>query len=398
MRDLMRFSNLPEYAFPRLRSLLSGIEVEGKIIPMHIGEPTHEFPKFVTESIVNNSKGFNSYPPNDGTETLRQTISSWISNRYEIPPLNHEKQILVLNGTREGLFNAAIALSPETKNNQKSAILLPNPFYQCYMVAAMAAGAEPIFLPTSKETNFLPDLNQIPKEILARTTLFYLCSPSNPQGAIASVKYLKSLFRMAEKYDFKILADECYSEIYYNEKPTGILEISHQISADPERAISFNSLSKRSNLPGLRSGFVAGGSKTISELKKLKSYSGAPLPLPIQYASEAVWKDETHVKRNRKQYSDKLELAIKLLKKFPGFVPPKAGFFLWLPVKNGERTTLEIWKGYGVKVLPGAYLSNMNHDVFGGGNPGENFIRVALVNDKKKTAYGLNAIKSYIHT
>ncbi len=398
MQDVMRFSNLPEYAFPRLRSLLSGIEVAGDTISMHIGEPTHAFPKFINEIIIKNSNGFNSYPPNDGTESLRQAISSWISDRYKIPHPNHENQILVLNGTREGLFNASVALSPETKNGKKSAILLPNPFYQCYMVAAMAAGAEPIFLPTSEQTNFLPDLNQIPAEILGRTTLFYLCSPSNPQGAIASSEYLITLFNMAEKYNFKILADECYSEIYYNEKPIGILEISHKISANPERAIAFNSLSKRSNLPGLRSGFVAGGPKTISELKKLKSYSGAPLPLPIQYASEAVWKDERHVKKNRQLYSKKLELAVSLLKKVPEFIPPKAGFFLWLPVKNGEIAAKSIWKNYGVKVLPGSYLSNLNHNIFGGGNPGENFIRVALVNDYKKTNKGLNAIKSYILT
>ena len=396
MQDLLRFSDLPDYAFPRLRALLHNVKAPVRQIPMHIGEPTHNFPAFIQEKISENMAGFNSYPPNDGTSGLLSSITTWISKRYKTPDLDFDKNIISLNGTREGLFNATIALSPPSKNGKCPAILLPNPFYQCYMVAAKAVGAEPIFVPALSENEFLPDFSSLSREILDRTTICYICSPSNPQGAIASKKYWRNLLSMAENHNFKILADECYSEIYYKEKPTGAIESLYEYSMDPERLIIFNSLSKRSNLPGLRSGFAAGGKNTIDVLKKLKSYSGSPCPTPLQFAAEAAWLDEKHVEDNRRQYYEKLELANTVLKKTIGYQAPKAGFFIWQQVHDGEVAATELWKNFGVKVLPGAYLSNENHKIFGGKNPGEKFIRIALVRSIRELEYGLKAIAQYL--
>ncbi len=397
MQDLLRFSGLPDYAFPRLRNLLKNKKAPSCEVHMHIGEPTHQFPPFILEKVTENFSSFNSYPSNDGTIGLLSSISSWISKRYEVPTLDPTKNLISLNGTREGLFNTTIALSPTSKNGKVPAILLPNPFYQCYMVAAKAILAEPIFVPATNKTGFLPDFTRVPKTILDRTTICYMCSPSNPQGAIASSDYWKNLLYLAETHDFKVFADECYSEIYQDKKPTGAIESVYRFDFDPERLIIFNSLSKRSNLPGLRSGFAAGGEKTISELKKLKSYSGAPTPTPLQFAAEAAWKDEKHVEDNRRKYKEKLNLANRILKNTTGYQPPEAGFFLWIRVNNGESATIELWEKFGVKVLPGAYLANKNHESFGKENPGENFIRVALVGSIQQLNYGLTAISEYLN-
>ena len=396
MQDLLRFSDLPDYAFPRLRALLEHVESPGMQIAMHIGEPTHNFPDFVMEKILINSSGFNSYPSNDGIPGLLSGITNWISKRYMVPELDYTTNVVSLNGTREGLFNSAIALSPISKNKKAPAILLPNPFYQCYIMAAKAAGAEPIFVPASSDTGFLPDFSQLSSEVLNRVTLCYICSPSNPQGAIASHEYWRNLLNMAESYDFKILADECYSEIYRKEKPTGSIESLFKFGADPERLIIFNSLSKRSNLPGLRSGFAAGGKNSIASLKKLRSYSGSPCPTPLQFVAEAAWRDEDHVINNRALYEEKLNLADDIFKKSPGYNSPKAGFFLWIGVSDGETAAVELWRKFGIKVLPGSYLSNENYKTLSKVNPGQNYIRVALVRPIKELEIGLRSISQYL--
>ena len=396
MQDLLRFSDLPDYAFPRLRTLLKNVKTPTTEVPMHIGEPTHGFPDFVLEKLLENLSGFNSYPPNDGTTGLLSGISNWISKRYNVPELNYEENVISLNGTREGLFNAAIALSPITKKKKTPAILLPNPFYQCYMVAAKAAGAEPIFVPALSDNNFLPNYNQLSAEVLNRVTLCYICSPSNPQGAIASHDYWKNLLNMAESYDFKILADECYSEIYRKNKPPGAIESFFKLGANPERLIIFNSLSKRSNLPGLRSGFAAGGKETITVLKKLRSYSGSPCPTPLQFVAEAAWRDEQHVINNRSLYEEKLNLADRIFKNNYGYNSPEAGFFLWISIRDGEASAVDLWRDFGVKVLPGSYLSNENYKTFNSQNPGKNYIRVALVRPIQELEIGLEAISKYL--
>ncbi len=383
-----RFSELPEYAFPRLRALLDHHPAGGEVLAMSIGEPTHAFPDFVGEILNRNLAGFNKYPPNEGTPELRGAIARWLEGRFDLKPVDPDRNVMSLNGTREGLFNAAIALSPETKNGKPPAILIPNPFYQCYMVAAKTAGAEPVFVNATAETGFLPDFHAVPREVLERTTLVYICSPSNPQGAVASADYLQNLVRLAEQYDFKILADECYSEIYRDTPPAGALKAAEVVGADPERVMVFHSLSKRSNLPGIRSGFVAGGPQNIAAMKQLRSYTGAPVPLPIQQVSAAVWSDEGHVERNRDLYRQKFAIADKVFGNKSGYFKPQAGFFLWLPVGNGEAAALQLWQETGIRTLPGAYLSQDTAS----GNPGKAYIRVAMVADAAEVERGLQAI------
>ncbi|MEP3332035.1 aminotransferase class I/II-fold pyridoxal phosphate-dependent enzyme [Sedimentitalea sp.] len=387
-----RFSNLPEYAFPRLRALLDVHAPGGDIVHMTIGEPKHAFPQWVTDVIVENAAGFNSYPQNEGTETLRGAMADWVARRYGVT-LEPDRQIMALNGTREGLYNAAMALCPETKNGQKPTILTPNPFYQVYMVAAISVGADPVFVPATAATGHLPDYASVGADVLNRTAIVYVCSPANPQGAVASRDYWANLISLAEQYDFRIFADECYSEIYRDTPPPGALQVAQEMGADPERVTIFHSLSKRSNLPGLRSGFVAGGSKTIEQIKLLRSYAGAPLPGPLQAAAAAVWADEDHVVENRALYREKYAIADEVMGSVQGYVPPEAGFFLWLPVDDGEAATLKLWTETGVRVLPGAYLAQGKR----GENPGEGYIRVAMVAPKNDTQSGLIQLRDCLY-
>lgn len=387
-----RFSNLPAYPFARLRALLDPHAPGGSALPMTIGEPTHTFPKWILQIIQDHSAGFNSYPPNDGTPELRRAISTWIAQRYGVS-LNPDKNVIALNGTREGLYNAAMALCPETKSGKQPAILTPNPFYQVYMFAALSVGAKPEFVPATKETGFLPDYVGLDPEILDRAALAYICSPTNPQGSVADRSYWQDLIRLAEKHDFRILADECYSELYRMAPPVGILQVAHEMGADPDRVMIFHSLSKRSNLPGLRSGFAASGKTAISRMKTMRAYSGAPLPLPLQKAAEAVWSDEKHVQENRALYAEKFALADHIFGDIAEYTSPEAGFFLWLACQNGEEAALKLWKEDGIRVLPGRYLSqDVNNQ-----NPGHGYIRVALVAPKDQTEIGLRKLRECLY-
>jgi N-succinyldiaminopimelate aminotransferase len=387
-----RFSSLPEYAFPRLRALLDVHAPGGDVVHMTIGEPKHAFPGWVTDVIVENAAGFNSYPQNEGTAELRGAMTDWVARRYGVR-LDPERQIMALNGTREGLYNAAMALCPETKNGQKPVILTPNPFYQVYMVAALSVGAEPVFVPATAATGHLPDYASVGAEVLNRTAIVYVCSPANPQGAVADREYWANLIALAEQYDFRIFADECYSEIYRDSPPPGALQVAREMGADPERVTIFHSLSKRSNLPGLRSGFIAGGPDGIAQVKLLRSYAGAPLPGPLQAAAARVWADEDHVTENRALYREKYAVADEVFASVQGYRPPEAGFFLWLPVEDGEAAALKLWTETGVRVLPGAYLAQGKP----GENPGEGYIRVAMVADRNDMQGGLVRLRDCLY-
>lgn len=386
-----RFSNLADYAFPRLRALLDVHEPGGEPLALTIGEPQHAFPSWVGDVLADNIAGFAKYPPNDGEPELLAAISAWINRRYgvDVGP----DRIMALNGTREGLYNAAMALCPETKNGKRPVILTPNPFYQVYMIASISVGAETVYVPATADNGFLPDYASMPADVLDRTAIAYICSPSNPQGAVASRDYWRDLIALAEKHDFRIFADECYSEIYRDEAPVGALEVAAEMGADPERITIFHSLSKRSNLPGLRSGFVAGGTESIRLIRQLRAYSGAPLPLPIQRVSTRVWSDEEHVIENRVLYNAKYKMAEEVLGNLPGYHTPEGGFFLWLPVKDGEAATLKLWRESGVRVLPGGYLSRDVNDK----NPGKGFIRVAMVAPMEEMRRGLTLIRECLY-
>jgi len=385
-----RFSTLPAYAFPRLRALLEGVEPGGDVLRMTIGEPKHAFPAWVGDVLAENLPGFGNYPQNEGSDALRASAAAWFERRYRVP-LDPETQILALNGTREGLYNVGMALGPEAKNGPP-AVLMPNPFYPVYMISAISQRAESVFVPATLETGHLPDFAGVSPDVLNRTTLCYICSPANPQGAVADRAYWSDLIDLAEQYDFKILADECYSEIYRDTPPPGAMEVAYEKGADPERVVVFHSLSKRSNLPGLRSGFAASGPENIRRMKQLRSYAGAPSPMPLQAVAARAWSDETHVEENRALYRAKFKLADAIFADVPGYQPPEAGFFLWLPVEDGEAATVKLWRETGVGVLPGGYLSQEGPT----GNPGKGYIRAALVADYETTERGLTALRDCI--
>lgn len=387
-----RFANLPAYAFPRLRALLDHHPAGGPTVHMTIGEPKHAFPAWVGDIIAAEVAGFGQYPPNDGTPELQAAIAGWLSRRYGIT-VNSDTQVMNVNGTREALYNACMALVPEHKAGKRPAILMPNPFYQVYMIGAISVNADPIFVSATRETGYLPDYAALPADVLDRTAAAYICSPANPQGAVASRDYWQTLIALAEKHDFQIFADECYSEIYRTTPPVGAAQVGAEMGADPERVVIFHSLSKRSNLPGLRSGFIAGGPKSIAQCKQLRAYTGAPVPLPLQKASVALWTDEAHVVENRALYQEKFTIADTIFAGINSYQGPEAGFFLWLPVDDGEKAALKLWRETGVRVLPGAYLSK---DI-GPDTPGNGYIRVALVAPKDEMQAGLIALRDCIY-
>ena len=386
-----RFSSLPEATWPRLRGLLDHRTPGGEVINMTIGEPQHAFPDFVRDVLTANMAGFRKYPNNNGTADLLDAICSWLTHRYGVA-VDHDN-LLTLNGTREGLFNAAIALSPETKNGQQPVVLSPNPFYPAYSAAANTVGAEAIFVPATDETGHLPDYSAMPEDVLQRTTLAYICSPANPQGAVADEAYWTKLITLAEKYDFKIFSDECYSEIYRNQAPMGALEAAQKLGCDPDRVMIFHSLSKRSNLAGLRSGFCAGGQESIRRMRQLRAYAGSPLPEPLQAVATAAWRDEAHVEENRGLYQQKYTVADQIMGDVPGYMSPEAGFFLWLPVDNGEAAAVKLWEQTGVRTLPGAYLARD----FNGVNPADKFLRVAMVAPTQEMQRGLTIIRDCLY-
>ncbi|QIE56263.1 aminotransferase class I/II-fold pyridoxal phosphate-dependent enzyme [Pikeienuella piscinae] len=390
-----RFSNLPEYAFPRLRALLdpyppgpAGANTEP--VAMSLGEPRHPPPPFLAEALARHLHLYGKYPPNEGHPDLLEACAAWTNRRYGVS-VDAGANVFPLNGTREGLFNACLALSPESKNGGRAAVLLPNPFYQCYAVAALTAGAEPVYVNATAETGHLPDYATLDPTLLDRVTVAYICSPANPQGAVAGPDYWAGLLALAERHDFRIFADECYAEIYRDAPPPGILSAVRRVGADPERVLAFHSLSKRSNLPGLRSGFCVGGAGAVTALRRLRAYTGAPLPLPAQLAAAEIWRDETHVEANRALYAEKYALAERII----GFAP-KAGFFLWIGVGDGEETALRLWREHGVKVLPGSYLSREASPGAGVGDPGWGYVRAALVDEVAHVERGLHAIREVI--
>lgn len=384
---MSRFDALPVSPFTRLNKLLEGVAPGDKPIHMHIGEPQHEVPPFVGEILARHTADFGRYPPIIGPEHLRKAIAAWLEHRYKLArAVDPERHILPLVGTREGLFSAAFVTVPEEKQGKKPLVLIPNPFYQCYAAAALSAGAEPVYVNATRETNFLPDFASLPRDTLARTAVAYMCSPSNPEGGAATAEDWRRIFALADEHDFTVFADECYSEIYADTPPAGALAARHAMRGDFSRLLAFHSLSKRSNLPGLRSGFVAGDANLLARFREFRNVAGPQLPLPIAAVSTAAWSDEAHVEENRALYGRKFDLAKNRLGNRFGFRVPDGGFFLWLDVGDGVEAAGRLWREGGVRVLPGAYLARDTAQ----GNPGKSFIRVALVNDFATTSEALD--------
>ena len=391
-----RFDTLPDGPFPRLNALIEGVAPGKAPIVMSLGEPQHPFPDFVMETITAHAKEFGKYPPISGTPDFRAAVAAWLGRRYGLgadvigpkKPLDPELQILPVNGTREALFNIAFVATPLSKNGQRPAILMPNPFYQCYAAAALAAGAEPVYVAATRENGFMPDFASLPEELLARTAMIYFCSPANPQGAVASLEQLKDLIRLARRYGILLAIDECYAEIYDREKPAGALQAAIELSGTLDNVVVFHSLSKRSSLPGLRSGFISGDRDFLVRFRNFRNIAAPQVPMPIMAASAAAWNDEAHVEENRARYRAKIDAAERILGNRFGFYRPAGGFFLWLDVGDGEAATRELWASGGVKVLPGKYLSRED-SIDGGGNPGAAYIRVALVESQTATEEAL---------
>lgn len=371
--------------FTRLNRLLDGIAPgHDRPIIMTAGDPREKMPGFVTEKLAEAEASLGTYPTIRGTDELRTAIAQWIGRRYSIAgAISPNREVLPINGSREGLFFAAMPAVGRKRIAARPAILMPNPFYQAYLGAAYGTNAEPVFLNATAETGHLPDLDSLETDhsLLERTAAFYLCSPANPQGATCTEAYLKRALDLARRHDFMLFFDECYSEIYNGDPPPGGLEIAARTPERFSNLVVFNSLSKRSNLPGLRSGFAAGDGDFLETLAEIRNLTAPQMPGPVQHASAAVWSEEQHVATIRQAYRHKFDICDELLGTRFGYRRPAGSFFLWLNVNHlggGTHASVTLWQRVGVKVVPGAFLAAEDSQ---GINPGKDFIRVALVHD-----------------
>jgi aspartate/methionine/tyrosine aminotransferase len=384
-------ADLGRSPFVRLRELLGDAPPGKPAISLAVGEPQHGVPAFVGPILAAHVEEFGRYPMNKGLDEFCAAAAAWLGRRFALPrPLDPAREVLVLNGSREGLFLAALAAERSVGSRPgRPAMLIPNPFYAAYAAGAVAADCEPVYLPATAATGFLPDLDALPEALLARTVACFIASPANPQGAVADLAYLKRIVALARRHGFLVFSDECYSEIYTRQKPAGILEAS---GPDFANVVEFQSLSKRSNLPGLRIGFAAGDGKFLARFLELRNVSAPQVPIPAQRVAIAAYEDEAHVEENRRLYALKFDLADQIIGDRYGYKRPAGGFFLWLDVSaqgGDEAVALKLWREAGLRVVPGRYLARDQAD---GSNPGAGYIRVAMVQDQETTAEALHRL------
>ena len=377
--------------FARTAELLAPYQPGKPLITLSLGEPQHPVPDFVGPVLAQHIAEFGRYPLAKGIEPFRKAAAGWLSRRFNLPrAIDPESEVLVLNGSREGLFFAAItAMRYVGERRGPPAILMPNPFYPVYGAGSRAAGCELVYLPTTLANGFLPDLDAIDEATLARTVAFYIASPANPQGAVASPDYFRKLKQLADRFGFVILSDECYSEIYTREAPGSALE---HTGNDFTRVVAFQSLSKRSNLPGMRVGFAAGDKRFLTLFHELRNVAAPQVPVPLQHVAVAAYGDEAHVEENRRLYRIKFDLADQILGSRYGYRRPAGGFCVWLDVSalgGDEAVTVRLYRDAGVRVIPGSYLARLQPDGF---NPGAGFIRLALVSDSESTGEALHRL------
>jgi N-succinyldiaminopimelate aminotransferase len=378
-----RLDQLTDYPFQRLADLLGGAPGPDSIV-MSIGEPQHPPPPLVAAVLAEQAGSWGKYPPAQGSADFRAAAAGWLTGRFGLPDgmVDADRMILPVAGTREALY--LIAQTVVGSGKARPVVLLPNPFYQVYVGAAIMAGAEPVFVPGAAGPASQPDFSALPDDILDRVALAYLCSPANPQGSVADLALLERTVRLARERGFVLAVDECYSEIWDREAPPGALQACARLGGGADNVLVFHSLSKRSSVPGLRSGFVAGDPAVMAAFQRLRSYGGAATPLPVLAAAAALWRDEAHVEENRRLYRAKLDIAERLLGGRFGFARPPGGFFLWLDVGDGEQAALKLWRQAGIRVLPGRYLAR--------DGVGDRFIRVALVHDLATTERALTRL------
>ncbi len=396
-------SILKYYPFGRLSALLDGhapgahgIDLPelagGKPVMLSVGEPQNTPPGFIVEEIAKAAANFSRYPPARGTPAYLEACAAWLNRRYNLPAgmIDPKTMILAIPGSREGLFFAALAAMPARANGAAApAILMPNPCYHVYPGAALAAGAEPILVPATSASGHLPDYAGLPEAVLSSAKLAYYCTPANPQGAAASGAELQNLIVLARRHGFTLALDECYAEIYTGEPPAGALQAAAALGGSLDNLLVFHSLSKRSSAPGLRCGFVAGAPDLIAALEVMLRTGGAGVPFPTLAAGARLWREEDHVLANRARYRKNFEIAERVLGNRYGFRKPDGGFFLWLEVGDGEKAALTLWREAGLRVLPGAYMARPGAD---GVNPGDPYVRVALVYGPDLTEAALNRL------
>lgn len=387
------------YPFERLAVLKQGIRPPPGLshIALSIGEPKHAPPPFVIDALVHNMAGLGAYPMAKGLPELREAIAAWLTRRFKLKAgvVDPDRHVLPVSGTREGLFAFAQAVLDPAEN---PLVLMPNPFYQIYEGAAFLAGAEPYYLNTLEDTGFLPDLEAVPEKVWKRCRLLYICSPGNPTGAVMDADYLKRVIALADRYDFIIASDECYSEIYLDEEapPVGLLEACAALGRDDfRRCVVFHSLSKRSNVPGMRSGFVAGDAAIMEKFLLYRTYHGCALPVPVQLASAAAWNDDAHVRENRHMYRQKFTAAMEILAPVLDVKRPPAAFYLWpkTPIDD-EQFAKGLFAQQHITALPGSYLSrNTAH-----GDPGRRRMRISLVAPVAECAEAARRIRAYVES
>jgi N-succinyldiaminopimelate aminotransferase len=383
---------LHPYPFEKLAALFADLTPPSDLpnISLSIGEPKHAAPEFVKQALIDSLQHLSTYPTTKGLLSLRQAIATWLTNRFGLQGVNPETQVIPVSGTREALFSFVQAavdrdLSPK--------VVMPNPFYQIYEGAAILAGATPYLVNCTADNDYLGDWERIPNTVWAQTQLVFVCTPGNPTGAVMPADKLKRLIELSDEYGFTIASDECYSELYFDQAPIGLLEVCAQMGRhDFKNCVVFHSLSKRSNLPGLRSGFVAGDARLLGRYLQYRTYHGAALPVQHQLASVVAWQDEAHVEANRVLYRQKFDLFLSELGDRLPLKKPDAGFYFWLPVDNDERFARQLYSEANITVLAGRYLSRETQD----GNPGANHVRMALVADIAQCEQAIERIKRVI--
>jgi len=398
---------LQPYPFQKLAKLFGEVTANATLKPisLHIGEPKHATPQFIKDALISGLDGLANYPTTAGSDRLRATIAQWLSRRYDIPTPDAKTQVLPVNGSREALFSFAQAVIERKRphpnplplgEGASPVVICPNPFYQIYEGAAFLAGATPHFFNTLPEDDFAMDFAQLSEDVWQRTQLIYVCSPGNPTGRVMPLSEWKTLFDLSDRYDFVIASDECYSELYFdNNAPLGALQAAQQLGrGDYKNLVVFSSLSKRSNVPGMRSGFVAGDATILERFALYRTYHGCAMNPTIQAATIAAWNDEAHVSENRRLYAQKFEQVIQVLAPVLPVTKPDASFYLWIRTPIADTAfAQQLYRDYNVSVLPGSFLAREAHGV----NPGANFIRLALVANLDETLEAAKRIAEFTH-
>ncbi|MBF7694369.1 succinyldiaminopimelate transaminase [Acinetobacter rathckeae] len=382
---------LHPYPFEKLNALFKDITpAQLSAISLSIGEPKHPAPQFVIDSLAQNFQHLSSYPASKGLPELRQAIASWLTQRFHLKNISAEQQVLPVSGTREALFSFVQAV---INKDDDAYVVMPNPFYQIYEGATLLAGATPYFVNCTKDNDYLGDFDAVPSTVWEKTAILFICTPGNPTGAVMPREQLKKLIQLSDQYHFIIASDECYSELWFEQAPVGLLEVCAEMGRDDyKNCVVFHSLSKRSNLPGMRSGFIAGDAKVLAPYLKYRTYHGAAMPVQHQIASTLAWSVEEHVAENRALYREKFQLFQSELGHLLPLVKPDAGFYYWLQVDNDEKFAQQLIQQANIKVLPGRYLSRDTSE----GNPGENHVRMALVADLQQCEQVIQRLKSIL--